>query len=113
MAGSPIEDVTNAVKDAAYVSVGLGVIAFQRLQVRRNELSRSLSGSTGEARGALELVTNLVGERVKHDDGVGARLHDLVEVADRAFAHRPGERPILPFGAVVAHQVAPDEVGRR
>lgn len=65
MAGSPIEDVTNAVKDAAYVSVGLGVIAFQRMQVRRNELSRSLSGSTGEARGALELVTNLVGERVK------------------------------------------------
>ena len=65
MAGSPIEDVTNAVKDAAYVSVGLGVIAFQRLQVRRNELSRSFNGSTGEARGALELVTNLVGERVK------------------------------------------------
>ena len=65
MAGSPIEDVTNAVKDAAYVSVGLGVIAFQRLQVRRNELNKALSGSTGEARGALELVTNLVGERVK------------------------------------------------
>jgi hypothetical protein len=65
MAGSPLDDVTSAVKDAAYVSVGLGVIAFQRLQVRRNELTKSLSGSTGEARGVLESVGNLVGDRVK------------------------------------------------
>lgn len=65
MAGSPIEDVTNAVKDAAYVSVGLSVIAFQRLQVRRNELAKSLGTSSEEARGALEVVTNLVGDRVK------------------------------------------------
>ena len=49
-----IDDVTNAVKDAAYVSVGLGVIAFQRLQVRRNELPK-LVGGVGE----------LVGDRVK------------------------------------------------
>jgi hypothetical protein len=35
-----LDDVTNLAKDAAYVSVGLGVIAFQRLQVRRNELNK-------------------------------------------------------------------------
>jgi hypothetical protein len=65
MARSPIDDVTNAVKDAAYVSVGLGVIAFQRLQVRRNELTKALSGQTDEAKGALGVVTTLVGERLK------------------------------------------------
>jgi hypothetical protein len=54
MARLQIDDVTNAVKDAAYVSVGLGVIAFQRLQVRRNELTK-LVGGVGE----------LVGDRVK------------------------------------------------
>jgi hypothetical protein len=47
MARLQLDDVTNLAKDAAYVSVGLGVIAFQRLQVRRNELEK------------------LVGERVK------------------------------------------------
>jgi len=65
MAGSPLEDVGNAVKDAAYVSIGLGVIAFQRLQVRRNELTKSLGSSADEARGTLDVVGNLVGERVK------------------------------------------------
>ena len=40
MARLQIDDVTNFAKDAAYVSVGLGVIAFQRLQVRRNELEK-------------------------------------------------------------------------
>jgi hypothetical protein len=65
MARSPIDDVADAVKDAAYVSVGLGVIAFQRLQVRRNELAKALSGHTSDAHGALGIVTSLVGERVK------------------------------------------------
>ena len=65
MAGSPLDDVTNAVKDAAFVSVGLGVIAFQRLQVRRNELTKSLNSSADEARGRVESVANLVGDRLK------------------------------------------------
>lgn len=65
MARSPIDDVANAVKDAAYVSVGLGVVAFQRLQVRRNELSKALGGQADEAKGALEVVGTLVGERLK------------------------------------------------
>jgi len=65
MARSPLEDVTDAVKDAAYVSVGLGVIAFQRLQVRRNELTKTLSGQAEEAKGALELVGTIVSDRVK------------------------------------------------
>lgn len=65
MARTPAEDVANAIKDAAYVSVGLGVIAFQRLQVRRNELAKALSGPAEEAKGTLEVVGALVGERVK------------------------------------------------
>lgn len=65
MAGSPLDEVTDAVKDAAYVSVGLGVIAFQRLQVRRAELTKALAGPRGEAHGALEVVGALVGDRLK------------------------------------------------
>ena len=73
MAQNPIEDLTAAVKDAVFVSVGLGVIAFQRLAVRRNELSKAISAQAEEARGALDLVGAAVGERVKAvEERVGA-----------------------------------------
>lgn len=75
MARTPAEDLANAVKDAAYVSVGLGVIAFQRLQVRRNELAKALSGPVGDTKGTLEVVGTLLGERVKLvEERVGAVL---------------------------------------
>jgi hypothetical protein len=36
------EDATKVLKDALYVSVGLGVIAFQKAQVQRQELQKAL-----------------------------------------------------------------------
>lgn len=75
MARSPIDDVASAVKDAAYVSVGLGVIAFQRLQVRRNELTKALSGQGVDPKGTLEIVGTLVGDRLKVvEERLGAAL---------------------------------------
>jgi len=65
MARPQIDDVTAVVKDAAYVSVGLGVIAFQRLQVRRNELSKALAGQTDDAKGTLDTVAAMVGDQLK------------------------------------------------
>lgn len=65
MARTPVEDLTNTLKDVTYVSVGLGVIAFQRLQVRRNELNRAFAAPTEQAKGTLELIGALVGERLK------------------------------------------------
>jgi hypothetical protein len=37
-----LDAVSKVALDALYVSVGLGVIAFQKAQVRRNELTKSL-----------------------------------------------------------------------
>lgn len=75
MARTPVDDLTNAIKDATYVSVGLGVIAFQRLQVRRNELSKAISGPAEEAKGTLEVIGSLVNERVKLvEERLGAAL---------------------------------------
>ncbi len=65
MARNPTDDLATAVKDAAYVSVGLGVLAFQRIQVRRNELTKALSSPVEETKGTLELLGALVGERIK------------------------------------------------
>jgi hypothetical protein len=65
MARTPVDDLANVIKDATYVSVGLGVIAFQRLQVRRNELAKAISGPAEEARGTLEVLGAVLGERVQ------------------------------------------------
>lgn len=69
MAGSRVDDLTHLLKDAAYVSVGLSVIALQRAQVRRQELETNLRDTFGGARGNLdetvERVNTLVDDRVK------------------------------------------------
>ena len=70
---SSLEDVTAAAKDAALVTVGLGVIAFQRFQVRRIELSKAITTQREEARGVFDVVGALVGERLKAvEERVGA-----------------------------------------
>lgn len=84
MAGSPLDDLTNAAKDVAYVSVGLGVMAFQRLQVRRNELTRTLNRQAGDAKGALAVVESLVGDRAKAlEERVGAAREQLTGLTRR------------------------------
>ena len=65
MARLQIDEVADVVKDATYVSVGLGVIAFQRIQVRRHDLTKAIEGRTHDAKGALEIVGSLVNERMK------------------------------------------------
>jgi DNA anti-recombination protein RmuC len=39
----PVNDLTKTLKDAAYVVVGFGVIAFQKAQVRRRELEKQFA----------------------------------------------------------------------
>ena len=48
-------DVTKSIRDAGYVTIGLGVLAFQRAQVRRRELGRQLEAQRGELRRQLDL----------------------------------------------------------
>jgi hypothetical protein len=75
MARLQMDGVANAVKDAAYVSVGLGVIAFQRMQVRRNELTKTLTEQSGAARSALDAVGTLLGDQAKVvEERIGALL---------------------------------------
>jgi hypothetical protein len=47
---------------------------------------------------------------VEHDDGVLPRLHQLVEVADRAEARGHGERAVEPHRLAAAHEPAAGEV---
>ncbi len=66
----PADRLVNAAKDSLYVSVGLGVIAFQRAQVRRHELSNG-----AEPVG----LAKLIGDNLKMAD---ERLQDAEERID-------------------------------
>ena len=51
------EDLTKFLKDAVYVTIGLGVIAVQKAQVRRQELGKQVSSQVDDARTQLQTLT--------------------------------------------------------
>jgi hypothetical protein len=48
-----------AVKDAAYVAVGLGIMGFQRAQVQRVELTKQLESQLGGVSGLTSVLNGL------------------------------------------------------
>jgi predicted nucleic acid-binding Zn-ribbon protein len=82
-------DPRTILKDAGYVAVGLGVIAFQRAQVRRRELEQQL-GDAGQhidrLTGALEDQRKLVEERIEALGGqVETTINDLESRVGKAI----------------------------
>ena len=53
-------DVRNAARDAAYISVGLGVLAYQRAQVRRRELQQQVESQLAGTGEQLQKLGQLV-----------------------------------------------------
>lgn len=70
-----VDDIPKMVEDTVYTAVGLGVLGFQRVQVQRQQLKRSLSSSYGDAREAFD-------DRVKVAE---ERLSDLDDRFDEVF----------------------------
>jgi Skp family chaperone for outer membrane proteins len=58
-------DVKKTLQEAAYVAVGVGVIGFQRAQVRRQEVRKQLEGYVGEYRTKLTSLADKVEPVVK------------------------------------------------
>jgi hypothetical protein len=61
------DEITKTARDAAYVVVGLGVLGFQRAQVRRQELQKRLTDRS-QIHGHLGDVRGEVTKRVKDVD---------------------------------------------
>ena len=55
----------------------------------------------------------VVGQWMQHHRGVLARLHHFIEVANAAFAHRSGQRPVAPDGGAAVQQMPPHQIGGR
>lgn len=65
-------DLRKLATDAAYVTVGLTVLGFQRAQVRRRELRQQVEAQLGETGEQLQKLTHLV-------DGARHAAHEAQE----------------------------------
>lgn len=69
MAETTLDTVADRLRDVFFVSVGAGVIAFQRLQVQRQELNKAMRGQLDEAQstamGNLDSMSALAVKRVR------------------------------------------------
>ncbi len=101
MADLTLDTATDAVRDAFYVAVGAGVIAFQKLQVQRVELTKTLNTQLDEAKGtalvsfegakdSFETVQALVEERVKQ---IEVRLEGLEDRLETVLAQIEAQLP--------------------
>lgn len=71
--------ITDNLRDAAYIAIGMGVIGVQRAQVRRESLKKQFAETrtTFEAHGAE--AVKLVGDFVKQTD---ARVEPLIKAVE-------------------------------
>lgn len=76
MAPITIDDIHKTVRDGFYVTVGLGVIAFQKAQVQRNELNKLVGAGLGDAQRSVTDGVKTVEERLE------AVEHRIDEVLD-------------------------------
>src|SRR5829696_6526145 len=83
------DDIPKAVEETLYTAVGLGVLGFQRMQVRRQELKKSLTSSLGDARTSLDDVLQTVEERLADlDERYGASVEPLLPEGAREPARQ-------------------------
>ncbi|MGH9169310.1 MAG: hypothetical protein ACRD0Z_00300 [Acidimicrobiales bacterium] len=90
-------DISKVAQDAAYVAIGLGVIGFQKAQVRRRELLKLVETQVSSQRASAEgPVTDLRKEVTKALKEIDKTLGQLIERVD-AGIEPVAER--LPAGA--------------
>lgn len=93
-------DLTKTIKDAAYITVGLGVIGFQRAQVRRQEARKRLHTQLTETKGQVQ---KLAGEFEK-------RVGDLEKRVETGLGQVESRLPAAPMELVKQARVAADDV---
>lgn len=91
-----IEDITTQLRttarDAAYVAVGLGVLAFQKAQVRRQELTKRLAEDRGRVEYRFSDVREELGRQLKVADDTMEQLITRLETTLQPLEERLPEQ---------------------
>jgi len=87
---TPAEQVGEYAKNAFYVTIGIGVLTVQKLQVQRHQLVGWLNGQAGEARTSLDDLQGKIEEGVKAAE---ERLTALEEQAETVLTELKGHLP--------------------
>ena len=89
------QDLTKLLKDALYVSIGLSVIAVQKAQVRRQELTKQFSGQVGDAKSQFQTLSKRFDDRVKvveeRLEGVESRFEALLDQLEERLPEQARE----------------------
>jgi hypothetical protein len=81
------EDITKTARDAAYVAVGLGVMGFQRAQVRRRELIELAKHQLPAMQAPLTEARAELARRVTEFDGRVTELAEKLETRMQPVEH--------------------------
>jgi ElaB/YqjD/DUF883 family membrane-anchored ribosome-binding protein len=81
-------DLPRLAKDSFYVSVGFGLLAFQRAQVARQDVRKALDSQLGDARTNVERLSGTVDERLKVLEERLEGLSDQLETAYETLEER-------------------------
>ena len=81
-------DIPRVAKDTLYVTVGFGVLAFQRAQVARQDLRKAVGSQLGDARTNVERLSDGVDERLKVLEERLESLSDQLETAYETLEQR-------------------------
>jgi hypothetical protein len=81
-------DLARVAKDSLYVTVGFGVLAFNRAQVARQDLRKALDDQFGDPRANVERLGSTVDERLKVLEERLETLSDQLESAYETLEQR-------------------------
>ena len=85
------EAVANVAKDAAYMTIGLVVLAMQKAQTRRREFSASLNNQVGAGRSQMDEVLATIEARLA---GIDAHIETLEGKLDVAVVDLEKRLPV-------------------
>ncbi|HUC37254.1 MAG TPA: hypothetical protein VMR97_09035 [Acidimicrobiales bacterium] len=86
------DEITRTARDAAYIAVGLGVLGFQRAQVRRQELLKLIAEPTGQVAERLDGVRGEFSKQVKAVDEAVTQVIDRINASLEPIEDRlPGQ----------------------
>ncbi len=79
--------ITTTAKDAFYVTVGLGVLAYQKAQVRRQEMTKAFNDQFGSGKAQFE--TQVAGLETRLD-ALEAKIDGAVDELEKRLPEKAG-----------------------